>query len=129
MARDRATIAASMNNMKQLQMCVIMYSNDHKEQWPEKFDQLAPYANNQDGLKQLTTNPRWPDRADGYVYVKPDDNTKIDWSNHLVIYEGFDKWPGKIGVAFADGHVELISDEARFKALLNVAKAAPGTGL
>ena len=70
---------------------------------------------------QELRNPRQPQREVGYVYVKPVKNPRPDT---LVVYEAHDDWDGGVNVLFADGHVQFIGDEARFRKELAAAKAA-----
>jgi hypothetical protein len=106
-ARERAMQTQSMSNMRQLFMCLMMYAADHKGVYPDRLDQLAPYAGGPAQLAFLMVNPRTGDHT-GYLYVKPAD--KLAQVQHPaetpILYELHDgkKVPGTI-IGYADGHV------------------------
>ena len=67
----------------------------------------------------MLTNPRDRQRKPAYVYLKPLTEFARAGRDHVVVYEAHEAWPaGGINVGFADGHVELIADQAQFKRLL-----------
>ncbi len=123
MARGQARSVQSMSNMRQLVLAIIMYANDNKGAFPAELTDLKKYLGDNDGtvIARILTNPQTPDQKPGYIYIKPNVATiKEIRSSHerLIIYENYSKWPGKINVGFADGHVEMIVDKARFEKLL-----------
>jgi len=122
MQRQQTQRVASMNNMRQLVMGCIMYSNDHKGTWPDKLDAIDKYV----GMKkdQLLTNPMHPDLKPGFVYVKPANSNNP--SRTMVLYESHTKWEGGVNAGFADGHVEYIADKKRFDDLLQTATESAG---
>ena len=67
---------------------------------------------------KILTHPVQPERKIGYLYLKPALPIR-NMSQMVVLYEAHDVWPTEgIGVGFADGHVEWLRDQTRFKKLL-----------
>ncbi|HEY8750206.1 MAG TPA: hypothetical protein VIM11_19635 [Tepidisphaeraceae bacterium] len=119
LARENARRMQAMNQIKQLLLVCIVWANGNKEsQFPASMEEAIKAAKVPD---QLLANPRQPADKTGYNYVRPSDGIKADFQR-LVIYEKFTQWDGGICVGFADGHVEFISDQARFQQLLDVAQ-------
>ena len=109
-----------------------MYLSDHKGDIPVDMESIKSYLGTKETsdavFARLMINPQSPNQKPGYIYVKPnvDKIAKIEMpSTRLVIYENFDKWPGKIAVGFADGHVENVVDKARFDKLVVEAGGKP----
>ncbi len=108
---DRQTVD-EWHEMQTLFVMITMYAKDHKGAWPDKLDDLAKLL-----------GPSLPRTITGYVYVKP--AVPIN-PQSLILYEAFDAWPTEgVGVGFADGHCERISDEAAFRKLLKAAEGKP----
>jgi prepilin-type processing-associated H-X9-DG protein len=121
-ARASAKQVMSASNMRQLLMGAIIYADDHKGAFPDKLEDLTTVLPGP-AMPRLLVNPSQPKRKVGYVYVKPENGAMADQpTERLVLYEAFDAWPGGINVGFADGHVEMVRDEARAKALIEAAK-------
>ena len=127
-ARQGTAQAQSMSNLRSLIMAAIMSANDNHGVTPASLDDLAKYlaATTKTSSTPLT-NPSKPDLGtNGYVYVRSVET--LTGAKHLhetvAMYEAGEFGDG-INVAFWDGHVELVSDEAKFKAMLPA--AAPTT--
>lgn len=118
-SREKAKRMASASNVKQLVMGCLMYGADFKGEWPKDLQTVIDKKYIQ---AVALVSPLQPERKDAYVYLKP--STKIDRTDAMtpLIYEAFDTWGEGTCVGFADGHVELVKDEKRFKTLLAKAK-------
>lgn len=128
-ARGKAKAAASTNNVKQLLLACMMFSNDHKNQFPADIYQpeLKKYLGN--AAETVLRNPRLPKRGKGYVYIGLDGPlTELrSPSTRVVIHEAYDAWPADgLNVGFADGHVERIMQEDTFKQRLAEATKEQG---
>jgi len=125
LARQQARRAVSAAKIRGILMACLLYANDNKQQWPPDLEALFKAALISD--KRLLVNPARPADAVGYVYVRPRqpaDKMKLA-SDVVLVYEKHDQWPaGGINVGFADGHVQLIADRARFQELLKKTTAA-----
>ena len=125
-ARKSAMRAQSMSNMRQLMMGCLLYWNDNAGKLPPDLAALQSIFNMDDAAFELfLTNPLKPESpGQGYVYVKPEAETfdQIrDPAKRVAIFEAGEFDQGK-GVAFWDGHVEFISDQGQFEALLKESK-------
>lgn len=107
----------SMNNMRQILLGCVMYSNDHKGEWPTKLDDIASKVGGAEQLAKLMVNPHDPDRKPGYVYMKPKTPIAVP-AQQMVLYEAHEKFGGGINVGFADGHIEFVKNPQRYKDLL-----------
>ena len=112
---EAAASEHSMNNIRNIVLACAAYTRTHEGEWPDNLHVLLD-------PKLLSTdrffrNPRRPELAVGYVLVKPSKKAVEAGANEtVVIYEAYDAWPqGGINVGFADGHVQLMTDEAAFK--------------
>lgn len=120
-ARRAARRAVTASNMRQGVTGCWVYAQDHKDQWPEDLQTLV-----KEGIVQesMLHNPDRPEMVPAFEYIRPDSAAlqKSDYGRLIVIYERYDKWPEKgIWVDFADGHLELVRDEAQFRKLLEYA--------
>jgi hypothetical protein len=97
-ARRKASLQVSMSNMRQLLLSCIMYSNEHKDAFPNSLEDAAKFA---DIPATILTNPRDPGR-------------------HILIYEAHDATAREIAVGFADGHTEAWHDDATLQRWLVV---------
>ena len=120
-ARENAKRVASMSHIKQLMMSTIMHANDHQDVLPAALDEqtTARYFGGAENYRRIMTNPR-TNRFPGYIYVRPALSRRDIKDPHTVpiVYEVFETWPGAMSFGFADGHVELVSNVDRAKALL-----------
>ena len=126
-ARKSAMRIASMSNMRQMMQASLIYAADHQNQAPPDLASLqAVLQTDDEAFKRLLTNPLHPESpGEGYVYVKPavDKLSQIrDSAERVAIYEAGEFNDGK-SVAFWDGHVEFISDQGQFEALLKESKS------
>jgi len=122
-ARRQARRAISAANIHAIVRAAVMYAADNKDQWPPdlaalKKSYLGPK------WKKMLTNPLRPELEVGYVYVRPAAKTSDvkDPANTVVLYEAHEKWDEGINVGFADGHVQRMADQAKFKELLKKGK-------
>ena len=119
--RDGELIASSTTNIRGIVLGCVLYANDNEGELPESFEALGPYVD-----ESFLLNPRQPNRKPGYVYIRPaEPYHKLQNIEELIlVYEAYDEWGDGINVGFADGHVEFIKDEERFKEFLAASKAA-----
>ncbi len=121
-AREQARRAMSAVNVRAIAKAICMYAADHNGRPPEGLQVLA--ESKMIDARTLT-NPARPEMKVGYVYLKPplplDKLPEV--YKVILVYEAHDAWKGGINVGFADGHVELVRDEGRFKELLAKSKA------
>lgn len=121
--QNRATRLVVANHLRQLSMAVLMYANGHTGQFPKDLGgDLEKYVG--DNLKELYIDPLRPDEKKPYVYLKLADKLSDvkDAQSAVMIYENHTTWDDGINVAFADGHVEWISEEKQFKSMLEETK-------
>jgi prepilin-type processing-associated H-X9-DG protein len=106
--REQAKIAASMSNLKQIGLALIMYTKDHEGEWPADLEQVKSYL----GGSRILESPRKPKGFEGpsYVYVSGQPKT-ID-PRGIVVYENPAFCTDRTNVLFADGHVEAMKPEA-----------------
>jgi prepilin-type processing-associated H-X9-DG protein len=69
-------------------------------------------------------NPRLPDTPVGFLYLRP--LTEPSPSEDAVVFEPLTEWSTGGIVAYADGHVELVSDKDRYDQLLQGARRRAG---
>jgi hypothetical protein len=103
---------ASARNMELIGIALYRYAKDHGDEFPPSLQTLVD--------KRLLdavnlAHPARPGQSPGYVYLPPNGKPS---PQGVVVYEAFDKFGAGVWVAFGDGHVELITDEAKFKALV-----------
>ncbi len=112
-AREQARSAASMSNLKQIGLGLIMYADDHQGNWPADLEQAKSYWPN----ARVLESPRKPKDFAGpsYIYLSGQPKT-IDPGN-VVVYENPGYCTDKINVLFADGHVQAMKPEAFRNAL------------
>jgi hypothetical protein len=121
-ARKAAKRAVTASNMRQGIVGCLTYAQDHNDEWPKDLQTLVAEGDIQEA--QLH-NPQRPELYPAFEYIRPDSAVlqKSEWQRHMVIYEKFDAWPEQgIWAGFADGHLEIVQDEAKFKELLEFAK-------
>jgi prepilin-type processing-associated H-X9-DG protein len=125
MGRKQAVRMQSHSQMRQIVQACINYSSSHKGQYPDSLEQLI-----EEKLldAQALQNPRFPDRQVGYVYQKPDVNSRatgVNLSRIPILSESLEKWPGAASIAYADGHVVLFRDEEQYNEALKPVTEAP----
>jgi prepilin-type processing-associated H-X9-DG protein len=122
-ARNQASRIQVASNLRQLDMGVMMYANDNTGKLPKD---LGPDIEKYLGAnsKQLWNDPLRPNQKKPYVYLKlADKMTDVkDPASAVLIYENHTTWDAGLNVAFADGHVEWISDEKQFQSMLDQTK-------
>lgn len=113
-ARTAARRVVAASNIRQQIMGCLIYAQDNKNEWPASLQTLVDK-----GIIQPAglANPDRPgDR--GFVYIRPNpkDLENADWSSHIVVHESFDAWPpAGIWVGFADGRVQMVTDQKWFQ--------------
>jgi hypothetical protein len=114
--RDRQYVARQIRDMHSVAQALLMYSVDHRGRMPDALQDLKKYLkeeNTGDGSSGVS--------FEGLVYRRSVD--KIDAirnpSGAIIVHTPSEPWPDEgVIAAFADGHVELIRDKARFHQLL-----------
>ena len=115
----------SASNIRQVLQACMMYSNDHKGQWPDDLKALDNYFRGPAQAQQVLTNPARPDMKPAYVYLKPQ-LPVAEPPNTIVVYESHTDFGPGVNVGFADGHVEFVNNKERFDTLIaQVAQLAP----
>ena len=125
-ARKQARRTVAMAHLKTIGTAVYMYAEDNEGRFP---DSLGAVAKADYLSAKVLKNPRVPKRSPGFVYVRPAKTMNaLDRSAERVMaYEAHDDWPsGGIAVLYADGHVGIAADEARFKKRLAASFEAAG---
>ncbi|UCD29534.1 MAG: hypothetical protein JSV03_03370 [Planctomycetota bacterium] len=109
----RVESAASANRIAK---ACIRYADDNAGQWPEDLKSLEVYGVD----AQALINPRRPDIAVGWVYLRPSvplHKIKAP-ANKILLHEVFEEWGEGINVVYADGHVYFLNDQAKFNELI-----------
>jgi len=110
MARARVTArrVASMNNLKQMGLAVLMYAQDHDNKLPDDLKTLEKYG----VTGRVLESPRKPNDFTGpsYIYI-PGQSTSTDPQN-IVAYENPAFLEDGTNAVFLDGHVEFLKPEA-----------------
>lgn len=112
-AAARGMVIASQQ--RQIVMGCFIFAADHKDEWPQGLADVVKTGALDDGAI------RHPTAGRSFVYIRPTaDAIRNRPSTTIVLHESFDAWPqGGMWCAFADGHVELISEKSRFDAMLS----------
>ena len=103
-ARQQARHVASMSNMRQLSLALIMYSDDNDGKFPKNFEQLWDYHRS----AQILESPLKPADFDGpsYIYVEGHSREAKYPHRQIMIYENPEYLRDRVNAAFLDGHVE-----------------------
>ncbi|MBC7783037.1 MAG: hypothetical protein H7144_04285 [Burkholderiales bacterium] len=123
MAQQQSTRVQSATHIRQITMAIHLHSASNGGALPATMEDLKTQLG--PNFATLMINPDAPNQKPGYIYVKPVEakiNLIKNTGQRLLVYEAFDKWPGQVNVGFADGHVEMIGDQARFDKLLKEAQ-------
>ncbi len=118
--RREAAMKASRNVMRMIHSACYWYSKEHDGEWPE--DLAAAFT--ADRFASLS-NPRWPERRPGYVYIRPAKDAPWDT---VVLYEDCPSWPaGGIWVQRVSSAAIATRclTEKELKKLLEAQKPAP----
>jgi prepilin-type processing-associated H-X9-DG protein len=122
-ARVAALRVQVMSNLRQLGTAMMMYANDHDGSLPKDLGaELDPYLGG--SVKRVWSDPLRPNQKQPYVYIRLADKQPhvTDAAKSIILYENHTTWDNGINVAFADGHVEWITDEKQFKQMLDQTK-------
>ncbi|MBN2506361.1 MAG: hypothetical protein JXQ71_06675 [Verrucomicrobia bacterium] len=135
-ARQKAQAIQSLNNLKQIGLAIILYGNDHQDQWPSHLAAILPYLSNPKPLLlpgeeakcpadlmkwDYTKQVQWLDQHSAYTYLKPAAHIKDvkQPDKTLLAHQRLDTTHGAtVPAVFADGHAERLNREA-FEKLLN----------
>jgi prepilin-type processing-associated H-X9-DG protein len=119
-ARAGAMRKMSLANINMILKMCYTWAASHQDTFPPDLqtlvkDKMLPHG---------TRNPLRPDLGDaGYVYLPPAQSISKTDGGQMVLYEAHKYFGQGVNVGFADGHVEWVSDQARFKELLKKAEA------
>jgi hypothetical protein len=121
-ARAAARRAVAASNVRQQVMGCLIYAQDHNNEWPASLQVLVD-----SGVltAPMLLNPERPELKAPFAYVRPAPREleNADWSSYVIVHEVYDAWPAAgIWVGFADGHVQMVTDEAWFRERLAEAK-------
>ncbi len=107
-AREQARNVASMSNLKQIGLALIMYADEHQGNLPVRLEDAKSYY----GSAKILESPHKPKDFSGpsYLYISGQ-TTAADYHN-IVAYENPEFCKDKINVLFLDGHVEAMTPEA-----------------
>ena len=110
-ARDAASFQVSANNLRQILVAIAMFADQHEGKLPINLrDDLKPYLSN----AAVFTNPRDPEKTDGYIYLHPMgklSDLKVP-SKTILMYEALEDEEG-IAIGYADGHVERAKEYSK----------------
>ncbi len=117
-ARNQARRVASMSNMKQLALAVIMYADEHDGKLPDELEQAKSYFGGT-SISRLLESPRKPKGFAGpsYIYVPGYARNSESPFKCIILYENPEFCDDVVNVAFLDGHVEAMKPEAFRQAL------------
>ena len=126
-ARGMAKRAISASHLRQLYLGCALYATNYEGEFPANLEVLVEEGYMPD--REVLVNPRWPEKKEGYVYLRP--SKRIDQIEHpylrIVMYEAYEEWPEGVNACFLDGRVEFIEDQERFEELLAESREALGT--
>jgi prepilin-type processing-associated H-X9-DG protein len=107
-AREQAKRAASMSNLKQIGLGVIMYADQHDNKLPDDLKATDAYRDN----PQVLDSPRKPKDFTGpsYIYIAAQ-STSMD-AHNIIAYENPAYCSDGVDVLFLDGHVEFMKPDA-----------------
>lgn len=107
--RRQAQEMVLMSNARQISISLIMYANDHDNQWPDSLDVLAETRlMTRQQLDELLTHPVTGAKL-AFEYVKPDKPIdKLEHAEDVVVLRELENGAVKKGgiTCYADGHVE-----------------------
>ena len=83
----------------------LRYADENGGEWPDSLGDLADYGVDSGTL----VNPRWPERENGYVYLKPPRGSS---QSSIVLYEAYDLVEAGVYVGYGDGYIVFIRDES-----------------
>jgi prepilin-type processing-associated H-X9-DG protein len=130
--RAKADIVFDQSNIKAIYQLSQIYAAEHIGIAPNSLVEIVKVASPDlaDPMSfGILKNIRDPSRKPGYTYNDPHGllNKIPHPDSWVLVYDAYDKWPVIHGVSginagFADGHVEFIADEAKFKTQLAESK-------
>ncbi len=109
-ARGAAREAVCKNNLKQIGLAMAIYANDFEDRFPPTLDDLVPLYVTERMLFQCPSDPSDDPDYVGYVYV-PGFRVGVD-ATTMVLFDKKGNHAEGRNVLFADGHVELMTEEA-----------------
>lgn len=107
-ARDQARRVASMSNLKQIGLALIMYANDHENKLPDDLKAAEKYG----VTGRVLESPFKPNGFTGpsYIYISGL-STSMD-SQSIIAYENPAFREDGTNAVFLDGHVEFLTPDA-----------------
>ncbi len=122
-AREQAKRAASAGNIRQIQIGLIIYADEHEGKLPESMDdeevtKCMGFASKKDASK-IFESPRKPKNFVGPSYIMvPVERADIPETGKIILlYENPQFCRGGLNVGFVDGHVEFIKQNEFIEAL------------
>lgn len=114
-ARQQARQVASMSNLKQLGLAVIMYADDRDGKLPDNFEQAKEYYKD----SKILESPLKPKDFAGpsYIYVSGHSMKTESPARQIVAYENPEYCQDTVNALFLDGHVERMQRD-RFLEML-----------
>jgi hypothetical protein len=128
--RQKEMGIAKMNDAKVLVLGMTLYANDHRDQYPTNFDQIAPFFTkdpNDAAIPNLTGTNQFEIVYQGSI-------AEITEPMSAIVIREKQPWPGAIGgwsrtYGFADGHCEIhASPDGNFAPWEQEHIMPPGTG-
>lgn len=134
-AYQQAETTRTLNHMKQIGLAILMYANDHQDQFPAHLAATLPYLANGDVLLlpgsaahspselmkwEYKKQVEWIDQHGAYTYRKPAATLKEvkDPANTLMAHQRLETTGGAaVPAVFADGHAQRLDRETFDKLL------------
>jgi prepilin-type processing-associated H-X9-DG protein len=106
--REQARSVASMSNLKQIGLALIMYADEHQGNLPASLEDAKSYYGN----AKILESPHKPKDFSGPSYLYVSGQAVAGDYHNIVVYENPGFCKDKINVLFLDGHVEALTPEA-----------------
>ena len=111
-ARGKALVINDRNNLKQLSLCITMFTTVHKNSFPENLGAVWPYVRNSGAIFRCPASRKSPPKnaaavARGdcdYIYLKPTAVRSASQEPIMLTRPGL-LMDGMVNVAYVDGHV------------------------
>jgi prepilin-type processing-associated H-X9-DG protein len=133
-ARHAAVEIQSINNLRQIGLGAIQYSQDHKGLFPKTLGEVLPYVDHNPAVFVYPTSgkatpdggdnaetAKWVDANSDYVYLAGGMKvTQIrDSAETVIAHERFGLSPQGVAALFADGHVKRLPQAEVQRRLVN----------
>ncbi|UCG47984.1 MAG: hypothetical protein JSU94_21200 [Phycisphaerales bacterium] len=108
-ARGQAMSVASLSNLKNIGLALIMYADDHDGRFPDELQAARSYF----GSSKVLESPRKPKGFEGesYIYINGQSLQIDSPATQILVYENPEFCEDKIAAVFVDGHAESMSRE------------------